>query len=55
MKTIEREKNNLKYFLNFLDGRKYWKNFDQTGSSNYAFPIILQSNNIKKGTILKKF
>ncbi len=49
-----KRKNNLKYFLNFLDGRKYWKNFDQTGSSNYAFPIILQSNNIKKRDYFEK-
>ena len=49
---------NFNYFLKNLDEKKYWKNFDTNGSSNYAFPIILQTVNIKKRdhfeTILKK-
>ena len=28
--------------------KKYWKNFIIKGSSNYAFPIILQTSNLKK-------
>ena len=39
---------NFKLFLTLLDGKKYWKNFDFTGSSNYAFPIILKTKDLKK-------
>ena len=39
---------NFNYFLKNLDEKKYWKNFDTKGSSNYAFPIILQTTNLKK-------
>ena len=45
--NIKRTKN-FKLFLTLLDGKKYWKNFDFTGSSNYAFPIILKSKDFKK-------
>ncbi len=43
-----KRKNNLKYFLKYLDDQKYWKNFNQTGSSNYAFPLILNTNDLNK-------
>jgi len=39
---------NFKLFLTLLDGKKYWKNFDFIGSSNYAFPIILKTKDLKK-------
>ena len=39
---------NFKLFLKLLDDNKYWKNFDIKGSSNYAFPIILQTQDLKK-------
>jgi CDP-6-deoxy-D-xylo-4-hexulose-3-dehydrase len=39
---------NFQLFLKLLDGNKYWKNFDIKGSSNYAFPIILQTHDLKK-------
>jgi len=45
--NIKRTKN-IKLFLTLLDGKKYWKNFDFTGSSNYAFPIILKTKDLKK-------
>jgi len=38
---------NFKLFLELLDGKKYWKNFDFEGNSNYAFPILLQTKNLK--------
>ena len=31
-----------------LDINKYWKNFEVKGSSNYAFPIILKTYDLKK-------
>ena len=44
--NLQRAKN-FKLFLKLLDGKKYWKNFDLEGNSNYAFPIILQTKNLK--------
>ena len=48
------DKNNLKRTKNFklfitnLDKKKYWTDYKIKGSSNYAFPIILKTKNIKK-------
>ena len=39
---------NFKLFLKLLDGNKYLKNFEVKGSSNYAFPIILKTYDLKK-------
>jgi len=39
---------NFQLYLKLLNQNKYWKNFDITGSSNYAFPIILKTKSIKK-------
>jgi CDP-6-deoxy-D-xylo-4-hexulose-3-dehydrase len=39
---------NFNYFLKNLDEKKYWKNYNTIGSSNYAFPIILRTFNLKK-------
>ena len=39
---------NFEIFLKYLNGKKYWKDFDTKGSCNYAFPIILNSKNLKK-------
>ena len=44
--NLQRAKN-LKLFLKLLDGKKYWKNFDLEGNSNYAFPILLQTKDLK--------
>ena len=44
----QKRTSNFNYFLKNLDKKKYWKNFNTTGSSNYAFPIILQTSNLKK-------
>ena len=38
---------NFKYFLKNLDPKKYFVDYDTVGSSNYAFPIILKTKNIK--------
>ena len=49
---------NFKYFLSLLDKKKYFTDYDLKGSSNYAFPIILNTKLIKKRnyfeSILKK-
>ena len=39
---------NFKYFLKNLDKKIFFNNFKIDGSSNYAFPVILNSKNIKK-------
>ena len=45
--NLKRTKN-FEYFVKYLDDTKYWNKFDLIGSSNYAFPIILKTNNLKK-------
>ncbi|MAV63944.1 MAG: CDP-4-keto-6-deoxy-D-glucose-3-dehydrase [Candidatus Marinimicrobia bacterium] len=38
---------NFIYFLKNLDSKKYFTKFDLKGSSNYAFPLILNIKNLK--------
>tara|TARA_B100000214_G_scaffold368314_1_gene339695 strand:- start:1307 stop:2497 length:1191 start_codon:yes stop_codon:yes gene_type:complete len=45
--NIKRTKN-FEFFLKNLDGKKYFKDFNIKSSSNYAFPIILKTKNLKK-------
>ena len=51
LKSLDKNNNqrakNFKLFLELLDGKKYWKNFDLEGNSIYAFPIILQTKDLK--------
>ena len=51
--NIKRTKN-FKLFLKNLDRNKYWTKFDVAGSSNYAFPIILKTKNLKKRNYFEK-
>ena len=51
--NLKRTKN-FNLFLKDLDGSKYYKNFDLKGSSNYAFPVILKTNNLKKRNYFEK-
>ena len=51
--NIKRTKN-FEYFIKYLDNTKYWNNFDLVGSSNYAFPIILKTNNLTKRNNFEK-
>ena len=39
---------NFKLFVKNLDEKKYFTDYKISGSSNYAFPIILKTKNIKK-------
>ena len=39
---------NFKLFIRNLDKKKYFTDYKISGSSNYAFPIILKTKNIKK-------
>ena len=53
-KNNSNRSNNFKYFINLLDGNKYWKAFDLKGNSNYAFPIILKTENISKRNLFER-
>ena len=46
-KNISKRNKNHKIFLDNLDKKKYFTNFDLRGSSNYAFNLILKNKNIK--------
>ncbi len=45
---------NFNLFLNNLNKKKYFTNFDTKGSSNYAFPVILKTKNFKKRSLFEK-
>ena len=45
-KNNRKRTSNFKLFLKYLDSDKFFKNYDIVGSSNYAFPIILNTKNI---------
>jgi CDP-4-dehydro-6-deoxyglucose reductase, E1 len=53
LNNLKRTKN-FEYFTKYLDTTKYWNNFDLSGSSNYAFPIILKTNNLTKRNNFEK-
>ena len=48
-KNNQERTKNFKFFLKNLNKKKYWTDFKMNGSCNYAFPIILKTNSIKKG------
>ena len=45
---------NFKLFIKSLDKNKYLTNYKIKGSSNYAFPIVLKTKNIKKRNFFEK-
>ena len=51
LKSLDRNnkkrRENFKYFLKLLDSNKYRTEFNTAGSCNYAFPIILNSKNLR--------
>jgi len=46
---------NFKFFLKKLDSKKYFINFDLVGSSNYAFPLILNTKSLKVRDKFEKY
>ncbi len=46
---------NFIYFLENLDSKKYFTEFDLKGSSNYAFPLILNIKNLKVRDKFEKY
>jgi CDP-6-deoxy-D-xylo-4-hexulose-3-dehydrase len=53
-KNISLRNRNMSHFISLLDKEKFFTDFDLKGSSNYAFPIIIKENNIKKRNIFEK-
>ena len=45
---------NFKLFLKLIDGNKYFKDFNLSGISNYAFPLILKKKSLANRTLLEK-
>ena len=45
---------NFRFFLRNLDENKYLTDFNTEGSCNYAFPIVLKTNNLKKRNRFEK-
>lgn len=45
---------NFNIFLSLLDKKKYYVDYDIKGNSNYAFPLILNTNSIKKRDIFER-
>ncbi len=53
-KNNELRTKNFIYFLNNLNSDNYRTDFELEGSSNYAFPLILNKANIKNRNLLEK-
>tara|TARA_Y100000590_G_C15745559_1_gene1021854 strand:- start:3611 stop:4798 length:1188 start_codon:yes stop_codon:yes gene_type:complete len=53
-KNNSKRSKNFKLFLKLIDEKKYWKDFDTEGNSNYAFPIILRTKNVKKRDLFER-
>ncbi len=53
-KNIKRRNQNLEYFLKLLDKKIYYTNFELKGCSNYAFPLILNEQNLERRNRLEK-
>ena len=51
--NIKRSKN-LEFFLNLLDGKKFYKDFLLAGNSNYAFPLVLKNKSLKNRSSFEK-
>ncbi len=56
--NIKKRVSNFKFFLKNLNSKLYYTNFDLSGNSNYAFPLILLKKSFKfrdkLETVLKK-
>jgi CDP-6-deoxy-D-xylo-4-hexulose-3-dehydrase len=47
-------KKNLTYFLNKLNSKFYRVDYELSGNSNYAFPLVLKSKNFQNRDLLEK-
>ena len=53
-KNIIKRNQNLRFFIKILDDRKFYKDFNLSGISNYAFPIIIKTKSILKRDVFEK-
>ena len=54
-KNNKKRTDNFEFFLKKLDPKKYFTDFDTKGSSNYAFPIILNTKSLKSRDNFEKY
>ena len=54
-KNNKKRSDNFKFFLDNLNPEKYFTNFDIKGSSNYAFPLILNTKSLKSRDKFEKY
>ena len=54
-KNNTKRKSNFIFFLKHLDKKKYFINFDLIGSSNYAFPLILNTKSLNVRDKFEKY
>ena len=52
--NINKRKDNFEFFLKNICPKNFYTNYDVSGNSNYAFPIILKEKNIKKRDYFEK-
>ena len=52
---IKKRNRNLLFFLKNLDDKKFFTDFNLEGISNYAFPVILNTKNIKLRDSFEKY
>tara|TARA_B100001939_G_scaffold204166_1_gene175586 strand:- start:51 stop:1139 length:1089 start_codon:yes stop_codon:yes gene_type:complete len=53
-KNVLQRKKNFQIFLDHIDSKKFFTEFQIKGNSNYAFPLILLSKSLKKRDRLEK-
>jgi CDP-6-deoxy-D-xylo-4-hexulose-3-dehydrase len=53
-RNIELRNRNFEYFLSRLDQSKYITDFDLSGSSNYAFIVVMQEENLKRRDLVEE-
>lgn len=53
-KNVLHRKRNFQIFLDHIDSKKFFTEFQLKGNSNYAFPLILLSKSIKKRDRLER-
>jgi CDP-6-deoxy-D-xylo-4-hexulose-3-dehydrase len=53
-RNIELRNRNFEYFLSRLDPSKYITDFDLSGSSNYAFIVVMQEENLKRRDLVEE-
>jgi len=52
-KNNKKRDENFRFFLKNLSNKFFFKEFNITGSSNYAFPVILKTKDLKKRNMLE--